>query len=59
MFGIFVVEIHPTAVIKNLHLNISSFFVFKIHELSSSTNVAEITSVLSCISSFKEYLLDT
>ena len=59
MFGIFVVEIHPTAVIKNLHLNISLFFVFKIHELSSSTNVDEITSVLSCISSFKEYLLET
>ena len=51
MFGIFVVEIHPTAVIKNLHLNISSFFVFKIHELFSSSNVAEITSVSSCISS--------
>ena len=47
MFGIFVVEIHPTAVIKNLHLNISSFFVFKIHELFFSSNVAEITSVSS------------
>ena len=40
-------EIHPTAVIKNLHLNTSSFFVFKIHELYFSSNVAEITSVSS------------
>ena len=39
MFGMFVVEIHPTAVIKNLHLNSSSFFVFKIHKLFSSSNV--------------------